>query len=598
VTVHPIPPGTPAASPARPPWINAALTHRRLPIVLALVSALLLLPAVWSGFQLDDHYQRFRLLGLGDPSIQLFVFYDGDPERNRAMMDAGTLPWWTAETLRHASLRYLSVATMQLDFLLWPELPALMHVHSLLWLALIVWAATLLYRETMGPTWAAGLAALLYAVDDAHAVPAAYIANRNALVATALGVLCLLCFVRGRSRGWRPGAVLSPALLALALAAGEIALATAAYLGAYALLLDRARVWTRLKALLPHAVVLIAWAGIYKLGRFGAHGSGFYIDPLGDTASFAAALAERAPYLLLGQWTPIPSDLAMATPPVEGLYELALIVVALLALLLVPILRHDRAARFWCLGALLSLVPIAATGPENRLLFMVGLGSMGLLAQLVQGLASGIPGSRWARLPAWCGAVALLVCHLVLAPPFGLVVLDYRDSVAARMDRAIASVPHDAAIAEQDLILVNPPEFTYLVGVIPPTQRVAGLPTPRRLRALSAGSSPMTVQRLDANALSIRLRDGLFPDPFTRYFRSSKHGFFEGQRFAVAGMSIDVQALNPRGAPERIVYRFEVPLEDPSLRWLRWNEGVYEPWSPPAIGESAELPSSRGIFQQ
>jgi hypothetical protein len=228
---------------------------------------------------------------------------------------------------------------------------------------------------------------------------------------------------------------------------------------------------------------------------------------------------------------------------------------------------------------------------------MVGLGSMGLLAQLVRGLASGIPGSRWARLPAWGGAVALLSCHLVLAPPMGLAVLDYRDSVAAKMDRAMASVPHDSAIAEQDLILVNPPEFIYLVGVIRPIKRVAGLPTPRRLRALSAGSSPMTVKRLDANTLSLQLRGGLFPDPFTRYFRSSDHGFYEGQRFAVAGMSIQVQALDAQGDPERIVYQFEVPLEDPSLRWLRWNEGVYEAWSPPATGESVELPSSRGIFE-
>ena len=49
-------------------------------MVLAVLSALLLLPAVWAGFQLDDHFQRFRLLGLGEPSIQLFYFFDGDPE--------------------------------------------------------------------------------------------------------------------------------------------------------------------------------------------------------------------------------------------------------------------------------------------------------------------------------------------------------------------------------------------------------------------------------------------------------------------------------------------------------------------------------------
>ncbi len=80
-----------------------------------------------------------------------------------------------------------------------------MHLHSLLWLGALVVAAALLYRRILGPTWVAGLAALLYAVDDAHAAPAAYIANRNALIATCFGVLCLLCFARSRQEGWRPG---------------------------------------------------------------------------------------------------------------------------------------------------------------------------------------------------------------------------------------------------------------------------------------------------------------------------------------------------------------------------------------------------------
>ena len=47
-------------------------------------------------------------------------------------------------------------------------------------------------------------------------------------------------------------------------------------------------------------------------------------------------------------------------------------------------MRHNQIARFWGLGVLLSLVPVAAVGPENRVLFFVGVGSMGLLAQLVQ----------------------------------------------------------------------------------------------------------------------------------------------------------------------------------------------------------------------
>ena len=100
--------------------IRAVLVHPGLPYALAVLSALLVLPALWGGFQQDDHFQRFRLLGLGDPAIHLFEFYDGDPVRNRLMMDLGNLPWWTSEDLRHKNFRYLSVLTMQLDFALWP----------------------------------------------------------------------------------------------------------------------------------------------------------------------------------------------------------------------------------------------------------------------------------------------------------------------------------------------------------------------------------------------------------------------------------------------------------------------------------------------
>ena len=41
------------------------------------------------------------------------------------------------------------------------QTPALMHLHSLVWLAAAVVALAFLYRGLIGATWAAGLAALL-----------------------------------------------------------------------------------------------------------------------------------------------------------------------------------------------------------------------------------------------------------------------------------------------------------------------------------------------------------------------------------------------------------------------------------------------------
>lgn len=582
-------------------WVRLGLSHRLFPLAAAVIGVLLLLPALSGGFQLDDHYQRFRLLGLGDPAIQLFVFYDGDPERNLAMMEAGSIPWWSAPELRHANLRYLSVLTMQLDYALWPHRPELQHLHSLVWLGALIAAAGLLYRQVLGATWVAGLAALLYAIDEAHALPAAYLANRNALIATCFGALCLWSFARWRTGDSRRDFWLAPAFLALAMAAGEIALGTAAYLFAYVVCLERGPVVDRVKALLPCGVVLLAWALVYKLGGFGASGSGFYRDPLGDPLSFALGFLWRAPVLLLGQWTPMPADNASASAiDDEGRLTMAVagaVFAGVMLLALLPILRRDRSARFWGLGSLLSLVPVAATGPQNRLLFFVGLGSFALLAQLVQALVADRElGSRGWRVTAGGVALLALLVHLVVAPLAMGAFIDFHKQSGANMQRALDTVPRDPAIASQTLVVVNPPDYTYVVGAIQSALRTAGVPAPPRVRALSAGSSDLEVGRVDANTLRVRLPLGLFPHAFSRYYRGSQVGFSAGDRLELSDLTIEIEELNANGDPEVIVYRFHAPLEDPSLRWLRWLDGAYVPWTPPPPGSSETLPPSRSIF--
>jgi len=580
-------------TPLRP--IGHALAQRSLPAWLALVAALALVPALDGGFQLDDHFQRFRLLGLGGPAIQLFVFQDGDVAKNARAIDQGGLPWWTAPDFRHASLRYLSVLTMQLDHALWPHRPELMHLHSLVWLAALVAAAALLYRSLLGASWVAGLAALLYAVDDAHALPAAYLANRNALIATGFGVTSLLCFARSRAGDARWSARLAPLLLALALAAGELALATAAYLLAYALFLDRGTIRARLRALTPSGVVLASWALVYKLGGFGSTHSGFYREPLADPLAFARAALERIPLLVMGQWTPVPSDYGSAVVPGSeaaiALRGMGLATIALLVVLFAPLVRRDRVSRFFALGAALSLLPIAAVGPQDRLLFFVGLGSMGLLAQLVHASFS-----RPAALAVRAVAVALLGVHLLLAPWATLRWIAFQERASAKMIAAVASVPADPALAEQDLILVNPPDYVYVVTAIAPMKRVAGLPSPRRIRALAAVPSALEVTRVDARTLHVRLEPGLFRGPFTRYHRAEELRFTVGDRIELTGFAVEILGLNDAGDPNELSYRFAVPLEDPTLRWLAWQDGLYVPWTPPAPGATVRLPAPEGVF--
>ena len=582
--------------------IEAVLKYRGFPLIVAVLAALVMLPALGGGWQFDDYFQRATLLGYGDSRpINVFVQYI-DRAHNLKQMDFGSMPWWGSLDLHQAFLRYASTLTMMLDYRLWPNHPALMHLHSLLWLAAAVFAAALLYRELFGATWVAGLAALLYALDSAHAVPAEYLANRNALIACCFGFFSLLTFVRWREHRRQWDLWPSLLLLALALSAGEEGLATAAYLFAYALILERGTLWTKIRSLLPHTAVFGAWAIVYRLGNFGSRGSGFYLDPMHDPLGFAAASWRHATFLLMGQWTPIPAELsqisAPGTPAAVHMLIFGVVIVAILAALFVPLAIRDRMARFWCVGVLLSLVPIAAVGPENRLLGFVGLGSMGLLAQLTQAAFArvcAVPGSRiWKRF-AQAAVIILLPLHLLAAPPLGILRIEYQDEVSARMLRAIASVPSVPGIASQTLVLVNPPEHIYLVTAIPTVKQLEKLPAPRRIRALSAGSA-LEITRVGPQSLRVRFPAGFFPTSFSRFLRSPNDHFSVGQQVELPGLSVVVEALDAQGDPEQVLYEFSVPLEDSSLRWMRWQRGVYVSWSPPAIGQTETLPPERGIY--
>ena len=130
-----------------------------------------------------------------------------------------------------------------------------------------------------------------------------------------------------------------------------------------------------------------------------------------------------------------------------GLRLAALILVVVLAWLFIHVLRLSALARFFLLGTVLSLVPISAVGPQNRLLFFVGFCSMGILGCLAAGPLGAL------RRLAFGG---LLVVHLVAAPAMAYLFLDSQNRAARRMEAASESVPDEAGLERRDVILVNP----------------------------------------------------------------------------------------------------------------------------------------------
>lgn len=579
--------------------VKRVLRLTSLPAILAVVAVLLASPAIGTGWQQDDLVHRFFLLGNPDYSgrvpspLDVFRFMDGDPRRTAGLMDVGVVPWWTLPALRISFWRPLSALTHWIDYALWPHSAALMHVHSLFWFGAVIAAAAMLYRRMLGVTWIAGLAALFFALDDVHGLAAGWLANRNALVALFFGLLTLMAHDRWRREQWPPGVFLGPASLLLTLLAGESGLAVCAYLLAYALFVDLEGIRARVMSLVPYALIAVVWLIVYGLGGYGTNGSGFYVDPLTEPLRFAAAVAWKMPLLLADQLGLPPSSIVLFLPGpvIAGMVAWALAFLAGALWLLLPLLRRDRAARFWFTGMILSLPLVCSTMPHSRLLMFAGIGAFGLLALWIGGV---VERAGWVRQdrPWQAGSRGMvwffLIAHVIVA---GLM-LPFNATSAAFARRYIQDATSKVAAGHefehQDVVILNHPVVFYAHSF--QTARILdGQPAPRRVRVLAPGTVPLRVHRRDAYTLTVRPDGGYLAAPFDDVFRAPALPFTKGESVNLTGLAIHIVELTDDGRPAEVDFRFSVPLEDASLRWLQWGGGGYVAFVPPAVGESVEV---------
>jgi len=581
-------------------FVSRALGSRRLCLWVALLAVVLTLPSVRVGLIVDDYHHKLLMSGsdsivrLLDSPLDMFRFFDGDPQRTAELMDYGFFPWWTYKGVKGAFWRPLASITHWLDYVFWPDRPALMHAHSILWYAALVTAVTLLYRRLMSPAWVTGLAALLFAIDDTHGVPVAFLANRNALMACLFGVLALIVHDRRRRDKWRPAPFVGPLLLAASLLSAEAGIATCAYLGAYALFMDKGKWQARIASLLPYVVVVVVWRILWTYLGYGVENIGGYVDPISEPARFLSKVIDRGPLLLLAQLAGPPSDIANFLFPraLLVLWSAAILFLLVVLIVLVPLMRRERTARFWAAGMILSVFPICAVFPCDRLLIFVGIGAMPLVAQLLAMVLSNTPfrlTGLLRRLPALAVALLLLLFHLIVAPLLLPLYAGGPLMSDAFLNRLEIKGPLDSAVTRQDLVVVNPPTaFFALASVL--EWAAEEQPMPRHVRLLTSSLlGTVKVHRAGEKTLVVRPQYGYMPWVLDRLFRNEKHPFVVGDTVELTGMTVEVTELIADGRPAEAVFTFSVPLEDRSLRWLGYKDGRFVPFTPPPVGGTVIL---------
>jgi len=559
--------------------------------VIVLVGVGLTLPSLGVGWVIDDLSQRLRMLGSEklpevprDPSA-IFEFASGEPADTARLLDRGLWPWWTCPDIKASFWRPLSVLTHQLDYFLWPDNPLLMHAQSIAWYGLLVFLAALLFRRFLGATLAAGLAGLLYAIDDAHGMPVGFLSNRNAIVATVFGVAAILAHDRWRRGNSMRHGVAAYVLFALSLLSAEAGVGALGYIIAHAIALDRGPFVRRICILWPYFLILAAWRAVWHASGAGINGVGFYVDPLAEPGRFIAETMIRGPILLLGQFAFPPSDLYLATCDLgwESYHSLfAFAVVIAVGIAFRPLLVRNRVARFWGLGTLLSLPPICATFSSDRLLFFTGLGAFGLIAQWI---------TESRVKPSGRGiAMALNVVHLGVAP-IGLAARSAMPvGPPSFVNTFLVPSSDEPEVERQTLVIVSGPILfsgTYAL-ILPATQ---DQPVPRAVRYLSTVGPPawspaaMEIARPDDRTLLIRPDGGFLASALDRLARRDGIPFSVGDSVRLSDMRAEVGSVTIDGRPWEVAFVFDRSLDVQALRWLIWNGSEYTPFVPPGIGE-------------
>ena len=593
--------------------------NRALAIAVAL-GVLLRWPALDGGFREDDFVQRAVIEGafpIARGPLDLFWFSGGSAAESRALEDAGYLPWWSASDLRLAMLRPLSSALLWLDHAVLDADAWWQHAHSLFWWAALIACAALLLGRLL-PRAVAGTAVVLYALDEAHAVPLAWLANRSTLVATAFGVLALWAHVRWREDGWRPGAWLTALAATLAVSAGEYALGVLVFVPAYELCAGRGRIATRVAALLPAGVPAAAYVATRAALGYGVRGSGFYLDPF-DLPAFARAVVQRVPALVGDLVLGVPANWWNGGSPWRGRIlalgwfepatwralpswhtwqvALGLLAVALVAWLLRWACRSapdvGRHLRWLVVGALVSLVPCASSLPAPRLLAGAGIAAAAIAALVI---VHAWRAWRERRPPG----VAIAVVALLAALVHGALAAERAWAHASEFgpnSRAAIRYALDADIPRThvqalDVVVVSASDFTTAAHV-PWVRRAYGLEPPRSYRRLSGAMRAHDLVRIAPNVIDLEvLAEDVGEAAAGSLYRPASEWIVEGSRFELRGMRVDVLEAR-RGNPARMRFTFDAPL-DAGGRYLvlvARPDGLRRLELPP-VGASVRLPAA------
>jgi hypothetical protein len=572
--------GSNAATETRKKSVRSRLKRGSLleMVVLLAIGAALFSPAIGTPLFLDDHLQGAMVEGTFPAPRSAFNLYDFVDDANRSTLtDRGLLPWWSHPQLRIRFFRPLSSALLWVDHRVFSHAPLPMHLHSLLWWGAAVIAVRALYKRIFSPRLTL-MATAIFALAPCHALPLAWLANRETLISLAFGALALTANARWREdRRSRDGLIAALFFAFALLGGGEYALC----FGGYVLGVDvvrRESLLRRITGWLPFLVPAIVYLAVRGSLGYGTAGSGYYSDPIRDPADFLAGAPWHAVSLLAMGWLTLDSE---AWRIGISRWLLGAIVVATAALLVVPVRRALAAlapparnnAISLLVGSALALIPTLAVVPARRLLGVGMIGIAVVVALVIERAwfpAEGEPNVARGRAAslASLAALGLGFAHLVHGPGTAWLQSRQHHIDAADFESRVVWLRGevgDTANAQVGVIRGMAGVFFAPFALGP-----RGRP-PKRWCVLAQAGHILALRR-DAHTLDLFASEdrSLFPSGERNLYRSESAALKVGDQISVRGLHVTILAVGEAG-PRAARFVFD---DDPTT--LLWISDMFE----------------------
>jgi hypothetical protein len=560
---------------------------------------LLSLPVLGLGHVLDDLQQQSMVRGTYDSATrsatELYCFSLG-PGRG---LDPSILSWWDDDHSRLCLLRPLSSLSLWLDHeFLW-ELPALTHLHSLLWF-MGLWFAWRRILLRYLPTNVANLALLLVAASSFVSLSTAWIASRHALVAGCLSVWGLHHCLLGRDEARRSREWLGLALIGLALLSSEMTLGIFGFLAA--------REWfTRSQAgerrsgwllrVVAYTIVCLLYVGVHAALGYGARKYPMYLDPLGAPASFIREAPERL--LALG------GELTLGLPSEFWLYPSVRPIVAAICVLAIlagakavrdlwrvatPSVRESLRWLGW--GALLSLAPCVSGMQGGRSLTIAGFPLMAALAACFLLAPPARAGDQRPRrglsaLPWYALAAGAFLGNPIAHVGWYAVVIMLDEAGEKGFDEVQAGCPADSDVYLIDASQMGASAWYARYWL---KDKLAAKHY-RQLTMIPTGIEGIELSRTGASSMVLRAQGGPLVGPMA--MPPGSEGLIEpGFARRYADYEVDVKRVGEYG-PVEVELRFARDLSAPELCLFVHDDARLYRVRPPAVGASMTIrPSS------